>query len=367
MQNIPLPERLEDLLADEAGKVDWAARAVIGMLTGFGYRLVMPPLAEGLDSLLAESGSDSELAARTLQLTDPLGGAPMGIRADITPQLRRIDAQLDRGEVRRLCYCGPTLYARPVNPWQSREQLQAGAELFGADPQTGSAEILMLAVRAMRACGLEDIALALGHAGIVNAMFEGISGEQAAAVRRSLMRRDPVALRQQAPQLLSLAQAATAGDLAGNGKITGLPEQCAAGLAELEHAAGLLSEAGIETIIDLLGLSGHEYHNGLTFAVLSGEGIVARGGRYGRRGRSAIGFTADIRSLAAALEEPERPAAVACPSAWHDPAWRQAVDNLAGQGKSACLYDEPGAPPEHCRERLVRDKDGWRLAAAGDK
>ena len=359
MQTIPLPERLEDLLPAEAETVDRAARAIVEMLAGFGYRLVTPPLAEGLGSLLAESGNDSDLAARTLRLTDPLGGAPIGIRADITPQLRRIDAQLGSGEIQRLCYCGPTLYARPINPWQSREQLQAGAELFGADPQAGNAEILMLAARAMRACGLTDIAVALGHAGLVNALLAGIADDQAAAARKSMTRRDPVALREQAPQLLALARITAAGDFSGG---AGLPTQCLPALAELERVWALLSEAGIEAIVDLLGLAGHGYHNGLTFAVLAGEKIVARGGRYDRKGRNAIGFTADIRFLAAGLSEPARPDAVVSPAAWNDPAWRAAIDKLAEAGKSICLHDDAQALPKHCREQLVRGKDGWQVA-----
>ena len=366
MQNIPLPERLEDLLPAEAETVDRAARAVTGMLAGFGYRLVMPPLAEGLDSLLAEGGNDSELAARTLQLTDPLGGAPIGIRSDITPQLRRIDAQMGGSDIRRLCYCGPTLYARPVNPWQSREQLQAGAELFGADPETGNMEILLLAIKAMQACGLNDIAVALGHAGIVRAMLDGIDRQLASAVHKSLMQRDQVTLGEQAPQLLELDRIATADDLASD-KTACLPLQCAAGLAELERAAGLLAEANVRPIVDLLGLAGYEYHNGLTFAVLAGEKIVARGGRYDRKGRSAIGFTADIRLLAADTNEPEMPEAVACPAAWQDPDWRKTIDNLGAQKKRVFLYDDADAPPKHCRQHLVRGKDGWQVEEINGK
>ncbi|MCY4324755.1 MAG: ATP phosphoribosyltransferase regulatory subunit [Betaproteobacteria bacterium] len=358
MPNIPLPERLEDLLPAEAETVDRAARAVLEMLAGFGYRLVMPPLAEALPSLLAESASDSELASRTLQLTDPLGGAPIGIRADITPQLRRIDAQIGSKAIERLCYCGPTLYARPINPWQSREQLQAGAELFGAQTKPGNAEILMLAIRAMHACGLAELAVALGHAGIINALLADLSPEKAAATRRSITRRDPLAMREHSQQLLACARIASVADLEQL-NTADLPAGAADGFAELNDVAALLAEAGVETIIDLPGLAGHEYHNGVTFAVLSGEKIVARGGRYDRAGRSAIGFTADIRQLASELAEARRPEAVASPAAWHDPAWRAAVDKLAEQGKQLCLDDETRT--QSCRQRLVHSESGWQV------
>ena len=123
-----LPEHVEDVLPAEAAKIEALRRALLDLFASRGYELVIPPLLEYVDSLLTGTGHDLDL--RTFKLVDQLSGKMMGVRADITPQVARIDAHLlnSRG-VTRLCYCGSVLHARPATPAASREPIQIGAEL----------------------------------------------------------------------------------------------------------------------------------------------------------------------------------------------------------------------------------------------
>ena len=119
-----LPDHIADVLPSEARHIEELRRLLLDAARGFGYELVMPPLLEHLESLL--SGSGGALDLQTFKLVDQLSGRMLGLRADTTPQVARIDAHLlNRQSVTRLCYCGPVLHTRPDRPFATREPLQA--------------------------------------------------------------------------------------------------------------------------------------------------------------------------------------------------------------------------------------------------
>lgn len=125
-----LPEYIADVLPSEARRIEELRRQWLDLARTYGFELVMPPLLEHLESLL--SGTGRELDLKTFKLVDQLSGRTLGLRADTTPQVARIDAHLlNRQGVTRLCYCGPVLHTKPQGPHATREPLQFGAEIFG--------------------------------------------------------------------------------------------------------------------------------------------------------------------------------------------------------------------------------------------
>src|SRR4249920_3781561 len=171
-----LPEYIEDILPAEAQRIEGLRRRILDLFRVHGYELVMPPLLEYLESLLTGTGHDLDL--KTFKLVDQLSGRMLGVRADITPQVARIDAHLlNREGVTRLCYAGSVVHAQPSGLTHTREPLQIGAEIYGHAGVESDVEIQTLMVNALRVAGVDDIYLDLGHV----------------AVFRSLMRRGAIA------------------------------------------------------------------------------------------------------------------------------------------------------------------------------
>ena len=164
-----LPESIEDVLPFEARRLERLRRALLDEFSLHGYELVMPPLLEYLESLLTGSGRDMDL--RTFKLVDQLSGRTMGLRADITPQVARIDAHLlNRRGVARLCYCGSVLHTLPSGLTATREPLQIGAELYGHAGIEADAEVIRLLAQALEIAGVRATRIDLGHVGVFRAL-----------------------------------------------------------------------------------------------------------------------------------------------------------------------------------------------------
>ena len=164
-----LPEYIEDMLPAEAARIERLRRAMLDLFERWGYLMVMPPLLEYVDSLLTGTGHDLDL--RTFKLVDQLSGRMMGLRADITPQVARIDAHLlNRQGVTRLCYAGSVLHTRPAVPDATREPLQIGAEIYGHAGVESDLEVLRLLCRALEIAGVKGARIDIGHV----AVFRGI-------------------------------------------------------------------------------------------------------------------------------------------------------------------------------------------------
>ena len=164
-----LPEHVEDILPAEAMRMERLRRRVLDLFFKRGYELVMPPLLEYMDSLLTGTGHDLEL--RTFKVVDQFSGRMMGVRADITPQVARIDAHLlNRKGVTRLCYCGSVLHTRPAAPGATREPIQLGAEMYGAAGVEGDLEVQRLLCDALRLAKLRDVRLDVGHVAVFRSL-----------------------------------------------------------------------------------------------------------------------------------------------------------------------------------------------------
>jgi ATP phosphoribosyltransferase regulatory subunit len=168
-----LPDHIADVLPSEARHIEELRRLLLDTARGFGYELVMPPLLEHLESLLTGTGQALDL--QTFKLVDQLSGRMMGLRADTTPQVARIDAHLlNRAGVTRLSYCGPVLHTRPDHPHGTREPLQLGAEIYGHAGLEADLEVLQLALAQLKAAQVDQPQVDLGDARIVASLLQGL-------------------------------------------------------------------------------------------------------------------------------------------------------------------------------------------------
>jgi ATP phosphoribosyltransferase regulatory subunit len=310
-----LPEHIDDILPAEAARIEALRRALLDLFAGWGYELVMPPLLEYLESLLTGTGHDLDL--RTFKLVDQLSGRMMGVRADITPQVARIDAHLlNREGVARLCYCGSVLHARPATPEATREPIQLGAELYGHAGTESDLEIQRLLCRALEVAGVKGARMDVGHVAVFRSLVRtgGIGQELEADLFEALQQKDLPVVRGLTKGLAAKTRDALRllPELYGGREVLEVASKRLPRLPALARAlATLRALAGACTIpasFDLAELRGYHYHSGVVFdAYCKGvAGPVARGGRYDEVGkafgrpRPATGFSIDLRELAGA-------------------------------------------------------------------
>jgi len=311
-----LPEYIEDILPAEAARIEQLRRKILDLFFKHDYELVMPPLLEYTDSLLTGTGHDLEL--RTFKVVDQLSGRMLGLRADITPQVARIDAHLlNRKGVTRLCYCGSVLHTRPASPGATREPIQIGAERYGDAGVEADLEILRLLCKALQLARVRNARIAIGHVAVFRSLARAAQAgpELEAQLFEALQRKD-------VPELRNLSRALEAkirSAILLLPELYGGPEVLAAAEKKLPRIAGL--SAALATLrklaracklpvsFDLAELRGYHYHSGVVLdAYCDGvTGAVARGGRYDEvgkafgRARPATGFSIYLRSLAGAV------------------------------------------------------------------
>lgn len=368
-----LPEHIADVLPSQARRIEELRRALLDLARTYGCELVMPPLLEHLDSLL--SGTGHALDLQTFKLVDQLSGRSIGLRADTTPQVARIDAHLlNRAGVTRLCYCGPVLHTRPAGLHATREPLQFGVEIYGHAGLEADLEVLELAVATMDRAGVQQITLDLGDARLV----QGILGDLklAPAVLEQLIdaltAKDVGTVSELGKQLpLHVAQSLqTLLTLYGGTEVLELARQrlpdhplIHAALDDLAWLAGHAHRlhAGLRVGFDLADMAGYAYYSGMRFALYASgsSDAVLRGGRYdevgavfGRR-RPAVGFSLDLKILEGLSPLSPLRAAVRAPWA-EDAALREAVRSLREQGETVvCVL--PGH--EHENDEFDCDRD----------
>lgn len=372
-----LPESIEDILPAEARQVERLRRALLDEFGLHGYELVMPPLLEYIESLLTGSGRDMDL--RTFKLVDQISGRTMGIRADITPQVARIDAHLlNRQGVARLCYCGSVLHTLPAGFTATREPLQVGAELYGHAGVEADVEIIRLLARALEIAGVRTSRLDLGHVGVFRALAArgGLEDELEQDLFAVLQAKDTPALRELVSgvaepvrsALLALPECYGGAEvLERAAKLLPQGAEIAQALADLRRLAGELSDLPVS--FDLADLRGYHYHSGVVFAAYCAAhpNAIALGGRYDKvgkafgRGRPATGFSLDLRELAQLGATAGMPCAILAP--WGaDVGLREAITALRANGEIVveALPGHEGAWQETgCDRRLVPKGGSW--------
>lgn len=309
-----LPEYIEDILPAEAMRIEKLRRRILDLFFSKGYELVMPPLLEYMDSLLTGTGHDLEL--RTFKVVDQLSGRMMGVRADITPQVARIDAHLlNRKGVTRLCYCGSVLHTRPAAPGTTREPIQIGAEIYGEAGVAADVEMLELLCEALRLAGVKKARIDIGHVAVFRALTEGIEKEREGELFEALQRKDTPALQELSRKLPIKTREALLllPSLYGGLEVLDDAENKLPKIEEVKRALATLRKLAkackFPASFDLAELRGYHYHSGVVFDAYCDRGNgaasfpLARGGRYdevGRafgRARPATGFSIDLRAL----------------------------------------------------------------------
>jgi ATP phosphoribosyltransferase regulatory subunit len=310
-----LPEYIEDILPAEAMRVERLRRKILDLFFSRKYELVMPPLLEYMDSLLTGTGHDLEL--RTFKVVDQLSGRMMGLRADITPQVARIDAHLlNRKGVTRLCYCGSVLHTRPAAPGATREPIQIGAEMYGEAGVAADVEMLELLCRSLALAGVRKARIDIGHVAVFRALAAGVEREREVQLFEALQRKDVPALQELSRKLAPKTRDALLllPSLYGGAEVLDEAEKRLPRLPAIKDAVATLRKLArackFPASFDLAELRGYHYHSGVVFEayVDGGNGAasfpVARGGRYDEvgkafgRARPATGFSIDLRSLA---------------------------------------------------------------------
>jgi len=376
-----LPEHIADVLPSQARRIEELRRDLLDMARSYGCELVIPPLLEHLDSLLSGTGSGSGI--KLFKLVDQLSGRTLGLRADTTPQVARIDAHLlNRQGVTRLCYCGPVAHTRPDGLNTSREPLQFGVEVYGHAGLEADLEVHELALDALRRAGLTEVILDLGDARLLQGVLDGVklSGDALAALTAALAAKDMGVLRELTAGMPAAARDAVLvlPSLFGGREVLAeaarrLPSHplVQAALADLDWMAGHLAVVHPEVKLgfDLADLQGYAYYTGIRFAAYAAgcSDAVLRGGRYdevgaafGRR-RPAVGFSLDLKTLVTLAPASPLRAAVRAP--WGDDvALRQAVRALREQGETVvCVLPghEHEADEFDCDRELVREHTQW--------
>jgi ATP phosphoribosyltransferase regulatory subunit len=306
-----LPEFIEDILPAEAMRIERLRRTLLDLFFSRKYELVMPPLLEYMDSLLTGTGHDLEL--RTFKVVDQLSGRMMGVRADITPQVARIDAHLlNREGVTRLCYCGSVLHTRPAGPAATREPIQIGAELYGDGGVEADLEILQLLCQALALAGVRNARVDIGHVAVFRSIAADLPPELEAELFEALQKKDVPAVKELTAKLDAKTRNALLllPELYGGPEVLDLAEKKLPKIGELARALGTLRKLArackIPASFDLAELRGYHYHSGVVFDAYCDNvsGPVARGGRYDEvgkafgRARPATGFSIDLRSIA---------------------------------------------------------------------
>lgn len=378
-----LPDGIEEILPPEAGRIEHLRRLLLDEFTLWGYDQVMPPMAEYLESLLTGVGHDLDLM--TYKLTDQLSGRLMGLSADSTQQVARMDAHsLPKDGTARYCYCTPLLHTRPASLQASRSPIQVGAELYGVRAVASDIEIVSLMLNVLQKTGVKNITLDLGHVAIYRAIVnqiglpEDIEQQLYQMIRsRSLPELDTllVQLKKDYPDIDQIAMLSR---MSGDRSI--LVQACEHFKADevqqhLRRLTDIVDAVSkqfpdVRLHIDLAELRDYNYHTGLVFsAFASGYGLaVAKGGRYDATGRvfgrvrPATGFSADLKVLAGLTGvEPEENSVFA--PAVDDAELRHSIRQLRLSGQRVIQAISEHDTPESlgCNQQLVQQEGVWAV------
>ena len=377
-----LPDHIQDALPSDAHQLETLRRRLLDAFRVRGYQLVMPPLLEYLDSLTTGAGRD--LALRTFTLVDQLSGRTMGVRADMTPQVTRIDAHLlNRQGVSRLCYCGSVLHTLPSTLTATREPLQLGAELYGHAGIEADVEILRLLAEVLRLAEVPASRIDIGHVGIFHALAAraGLVPGREEELFDLLQAKDVPELRRVLADVAEPARSA----LLALPELYGGPEvldEAAARLPQDAEITALLDElrqlaaalADLPVSFDLADLRGYHYHSGVVFAAYGADSpaALALGGRYDRvgkafgRARPAVGFSLDLRELVWRLPTATAMAGAVLAPLDGDAALAEEVAVLRARGEIVVTalpghhgtWNEAG-----CDRQLVKRGDRWAVVS----
>lgn len=382
-----LPEGIDEMLPNESRQLEVLRRRILDLFATWGYELVIPPLIEYMDSLAAVISPD--LDRQTFKLVDPLTGRLLGVRADMTPQVARIDARSLNHELpARMCYLGSVLHAQPDHLAKSRSPMQVGAELYGHTGPASDLEVIRLMLEMLAVSGVTDVHLDLGHVGIYRGLARqaGLTSQQEADLFEILQRKDRAEMWD---MLNSIPLDPPARDsLSALIDLNGHDEILTLARTRLTHASPEVQDAldDLEWLqqrlrvqfphlplhFDLAELRAYHYQTGVVFAafVPAFGREIARGGRYDEigsvygRARPATGFSSDLRiilNLIADGRDKATRASIFAPNS-DDPDLHASICVLRGEGRTVIqsLPDQKGGASDMgCTHQLVLRNGAW--------
>lgn len=381
MQNWLLPEFIEDVMPNEAARIELLRRQLLDLFKVHGYQYIIPPTLEYLESLMTGAGHHLDLA--TFKVVDQLTGRTMGLRADTTPQAARIDAHmLNYQGVSRLCYAGTVLRTQVEGISRTREPLQVGAELFGHQGIESDIEIQSLMIKALQLIGFNDLHIDLSHVGIFESLISSgdVNEDLERSLESALLSKDKALVASLAKDLDSDLQRALIALTELNGDADVLEKAIkvlpnfpgiAEALEELKALSSKLSGLALKVGFDLSELRGYRYHSGIVFAAYAPNyaGPVALGGRYDEvgeafgRARPATGFSLDLRAVASALHPTESAKAILAPAGEADELLAE-IEQLRSQGQiviQALPNIQSDASELNCDRQLSQVNGQWQV------
>lgn len=378
-----LPDGMDEVLPPQARQIEGLRRKLLDLYHAWGYELVLPPKVEFLESLLTGAGHDLDL--QTFKVTDQLSGRLMGVSADVTPQVARMDAHSSRAEgVARFCYSSEVLRTRPDNLLGSRSPIQIGAELFGHSGSESDLEILCLMLDSLLAAGATDLCLDLGHVSIYRSLVaEAQLSQETEEKLFDLLQHKRLGELDALLADHNLAAVELLKKLAylngGVEMLTRAQQELAAAPAKVQQALAELTELAtalqnlypeVKVYLDLSELRGYHYHTGLVFAAFVPQlgQALAKGGRYDEIGaifgrpRPATGFSTDLKVLASLQSSPTAAPVILAPAACQqDIQGRQLLQRLRAEGQRVILQLAGTPEPAHISGRLVQQQGQWQL------
>ncbi len=383
-----LPDGIEEVLPGDAAHLEDLRRRLLDVFACWGYELVIPPMIDYLSSLLTGTGHDLDL--QTFKFTDQLSGEMLGVRADMTPQVARIDAHnLRHDRPTRLCYAGTVLHTVSDTLEQSRSPMQIGAEIYGHQGLESDFEVIRLMLEMLAIAGLENVHLDLGHVGIYRGLSQqaGLEPQQEAELFDILQRKantelveltDSLAIDESYKNLFLMLP-----KLNGDSRVLEKAAEVFAdanddikkALSDLQILAEQLSVLfpSLAINFDLAELRGYHYHTGAVFAAFipSVGREISRGGRYDNIGgvfgigRPATGFSADLRFLASLTKTAEKTEQKIIFAPFADDAQLlEKVRDLRAAG-SVVIQELPGQDSDtqrqNCTAILEKDNQDWLI------
>lgn len=372
-----LPDHIADILPSEAEHIEMLRRKMLDKAWSYGYEMVMPPLIEHVDSLLTGTGKTLDL--QTFKLVDQISGKMLGLRADTTQQVARIDAHLlNRKGTVRLCYCGPVLHTWPDRPRSTREPLQLGAEIYGHPGIEAELEAVELSLEFLKIGNFSKIIVDFADVRIFRRLLS-VSGiadvREISEIYAALAAKDATELSSLTKNFPLEARSAIVAllQIYGDEKVLSEAEKV---LKKFPELIKLISNLrwfvkrikNAKVSFDLADIQGYMYYSGVRFALYAeeAENALVRGGRYDEvgaafgRNRPAAGFSLDLKQIAAALPASFRRTAIR--SLWGDSVdLLEAIAVLRAAGETV-ICAMPGSKSEDedfCDRELVSINGQW--------
>ena len=382
MNQWTLPDYVEDMLPDEAVYLESLRRSILDLYQAHGYFYVIPPMLEYIESLNS-NGQDMDLD--TFKVVDQLSGRLMGVRADITPQVARIDAHLIHNEeVTRLSYAGSVLRTKPASFLQSREPFQIGAELYGFKGIEADLEIQTLLIKTFNTIGIKTPVFDFNHLDIFTSLIASSNIERDLLDRlyEAMQKKDQSEVKSLTQSLdkknreALIALVSLYGDvniLKEAEKVLPQDKAIKNALQFLNQIDKALKESDIKISYDLSDIRGYQYHNGLVFSVYADQcySPIALGGRYDNIGasfgrkRPATGFTMDLKNIVTLFPNGKKAKAILAPQG-NDAGLQKAIETLRQQGDIVAidLFGDMNAIQNNCDRILIQDAaKAWKVKA----